>query len=255
MKKLFLAPLALALLAGCDSSDPSTVTIGADNVTATEETAAEHNVLANDASSAGGALTIASVSDPANGTATVTASNRVAYTPNAGFVGTDTYTYTARDADGGTATGTVTVAVSPLLVGTWRAEGLDVSPGLYNNPAFPTRRVDATFNADQTYTVSATNDAGVSVTFAGTWQLTGDVNARVRGLRLNQSTPSALVSTGIYAVAAGGATMQYEVIQTDPAIAGFTAPTVTAGFGSTAFNGTPLGTTWIQNYTRVTTAP
>jgi|GEM_PF-980401 len=252
MKKLLLAPLALALLAGCDSSDPSTVTIGADNVTATEETAAEHDVLANDATTFGGALTLASVSTPANGTATVTAANRVAYTPAAGFVGTDTYTYVARDGNGATATGTVTVTVSPLLVGTWRAEGLDVSPGLYGNPAFPTRRIDATFNADNTYTVVATNDTGISVTFTGTWALTGDVNARIRGLRLNQSSPSTLVSTGIYAAAAGGATMQYEVIQTEPAITGFTAPTVAGGFGSTAFNGTPLGTTWIQNYTRVT---
>ncbi len=254
MKKLFLAPLALALLAGCDSSDPTSVTIGADNVTATEETAATHNVLGNDTSSGGGALTIASVSDPANGTATISGSS-ILYTPDAGFVGSDSYTYVARDADGATATGSVTVTVQPLLVGTWRAEGLDVSPGLYNNTAFPTRRVDATFRADNTYSVVATNDAGVSVTFAGTWQLTGDVNARVRALRLNQSTPSALVSTGIYAVAAGGATMQYEVIQTEPAIAGFTAPTVAAGFGSTAFNGTPLGIVWIQNYTRVTAAP
>lgn len=44
--------------------------------------------------------------------------------------------------------------------------------------------------------------------------------------------------------------LYYEVLQTTPAIAGFTAPTAAAGFGSTAYNGFPLGATWIQMYVK-----
>jgi hypothetical protein len=40
--------------------------------------------------------------------------------------------------------------------------------------------------------------------------------------------------------------MWYEVIQTNPAITGFTAPTAALGFGSTKYNTVSLGATWIQ---------
>ncbi|MBK7630963.1 MAG: hypothetical protein IPJ23_09770 [Ignavibacteriales bacterium] len=40
--------------------------------------------------------------------------------------------------------------------------------------------------------------------------------------------------------------MKYEVIQTTPAITGFTAPVASEGFGSTKYLGTPLGATYIQ---------
>ena len=71
------------------------------------------DVLFNDtaAPDAGEALTVTSVTQPANGTVTFTASS-VSFTPAAGFTGTTTFTYTISDGNGGTDTATVTVTVS-----------------------------------------------------------------------------------------------------------------------------------------------
>jgi hypothetical protein len=68
------------------------------------------DVLANDLRNGGGALSIATVADPAHGTATIR-NGQVAYTPDSGFTGTDTFTYVARNSLG-TATATVTVTVT-----------------------------------------------------------------------------------------------------------------------------------------------
>lgn len=135
------------------------------------------------------------------------------------------------------------------LVGTWKSEGqAQVAPGLYANSAFPTRKIVATFNANGSYSVVATSDAGVNVTFTGTYAVTASSNGTIRNVTLNQSAPSAVTSTGIYQVT--GSTLKYEVIQTAPALQGFTAPTAAAGFGSTAYNGTALNTVWIQTFTK-----
>lgn len=71
-------------------------------------------VLANDTDPDGDALTVSSVTDPAHGTTTINADNTVTYTPDPGFVGTDTFTYTAFDGEWeDTATVTVTVEKRP----------------------------------------------------------------------------------------------------------------------------------------------
>ena len=49
---------------------------------------------------------------PGDGTATINANGTVRYTPDAGFVGTDTFDYTVSDGNGGSDTGTVTVTVN-----------------------------------------------------------------------------------------------------------------------------------------------
>ena len=80
------------------------------------------DVLANDTDSDGDALTIASVSDPPNGTAAVDDAGTpadpmddvVRYSPEPNFTGTDAFTYEVSDGNGGTATATVTVTVSNL---------------------------------------------------------------------------------------------------------------------------------------------
>ncbi|MDT7855729.1 Ig-like domain-containing protein [Rubrivirga sp. S365] len=69
-------------------------------------------VLANDLDVDGDALTVASVSAPASGRAAVEG-GAVRYAPDAGFVGTDTFTYTVADGQGGAAEATVTVTVRP----------------------------------------------------------------------------------------------------------------------------------------------
>ncbi len=69
------------------------------------------DVLSNDTSNSGSnQLTITSVGNPSNGTATIV-NGKIVYTPNAGFVGTDSFTYTITDSNGDTATATATVTV------------------------------------------------------------------------------------------------------------------------------------------------
>ncbi len=82
-----------------------------DSATVTATTGATViDVLANDRDPDGNALTIASVSQPANGSAVISG-GKVNYTPRAGFSGADTFTYTVTDGFCGTRTATVSVAV------------------------------------------------------------------------------------------------------------------------------------------------
>ncbi len=69
------------------------------------------NVLANDTDANGDALTITSVSKPQFGAAT-TDGQSVTYTPNANFVGNDSFSYFVSDGKGGTAAGSVTLTVN-----------------------------------------------------------------------------------------------------------------------------------------------
>lgn len=68
------------------------------------------NVLANDYDIQGSPLTITAVSKPKNGAAQIV-SGKIRYTPDPGFVGTDSFTYTASDGEL-KSTATVTVTVS-----------------------------------------------------------------------------------------------------------------------------------------------
>ena len=69
-------------------------------------------VLGNDTDPDGDALTVVSVTQPANGTVSCTA-GVCTYLPDPGFTGTDSFTYTVADGNGGTDTATVTVTVTP----------------------------------------------------------------------------------------------------------------------------------------------
>jgi hypothetical protein len=85
-----------------------------DTVTVAEDSGATVvNVLANDsiAPDVGETLTVTAVTQPANGTVTLTG-GVVRFTPAANFTGTSTFTVTISDGNGGTATSTVTVTVT-----------------------------------------------------------------------------------------------------------------------------------------------
>lgn len=69
------------------------------------------DVLANDRDPDSDPITIAALGPVANGSARIEG-NRVIYTANAGFTGTDSFTYTVRDEFGATATATVRVTVA-----------------------------------------------------------------------------------------------------------------------------------------------
>lgn len=137
-----------------------------------------------------------------------------------------------------------TPTVDPL-VGTWVSEGTDVAPGLVS--VSKTKRVVATFNANKTYKVISTDSSNVQVTFEGTWTYTDNTGSTIKTITLSQTVPTSLTSTGIFEVSTSG-NLTYEVIQTNPAITGFTAPTAAEGFGSTKYNGIKLGATWTQKY-------
>ena len=71
------------------------------------------DVLANDSDPDGDALTLQSVDGPDNGSAEIV-DGQIVYTPDAGFVGNETFEYTITDPFGNTANGLVTVQVEEI---------------------------------------------------------------------------------------------------------------------------------------------
>ncbi|MEC8554359.1 MAG: Ig-like domain-containing protein [Planctomycetota bacterium] len=80
-----------------------------DSATTLENTAVSVNVVANDNDVDGDALSVSGVSNPLNGSVTNNSDGTVTYTPNNGYVGSDTFTYTISD---GSLTATATVSVT-----------------------------------------------------------------------------------------------------------------------------------------------
>ena len=71
-------------------------------------------VLHNDTDGDGDTLTAQQVTAPTNGTLSLNADGSFTYSPNANFVGTDTFTYTSTDGTLTSAAATVTITVSPV---------------------------------------------------------------------------------------------------------------------------------------------
>jgi hypothetical protein len=88
---------------------------GNDSASSQNDAAVTIDVLAND-SEPGGTIDTTSVqivSGPAHGTATVTASGSVVYTPVTGFAGSDSFTYSVKDLQGALSNvASVTVSVT-----------------------------------------------------------------------------------------------------------------------------------------------
>jgi hypothetical protein len=87
-----------------------------DTATVDEGATVDVAVLANDHDVEGDNLTVVALSDPARGSAVVNLDGTVAYTPDAGLSGPDTFTYTVSDGSGGEDTATVTIAVAAVNV-------------------------------------------------------------------------------------------------------------------------------------------
>lgn len=101
------------------------------------------------------------------------------------------------------------------------------------------------FKNNQTYIVKSFKD-GAAVELTGTYE-TSDGVGDIRNIKLQQATPTALTSEGIYRVS--GEELTYEVAQTEPAQQGVTPPTAEAGFGSTS-NGAFMD--WnVQHYVKM----
>lgn len=92
------ALLAAALVAACggDGDDAAVLNADADSARMAWNTSVTVDVLANDSSN-GGPVTVASVAEPAHGTAAMV-DGRLVYTPEPGWFGVETVTYTASGA-------------------------------------------------------------------------------------------------------------------------------------------------------------
>ena len=71
------------------------------------------NVISNDIDPDGDLMRITAVAAPAQGTVTNDGAT-IVYTPNAEFVGTDSFNYTIADGQGGAANATLSITVSRL---------------------------------------------------------------------------------------------------------------------------------------------
>ena len=102
----------------------TTVTVNVDNApegvddafTTDQLTPVSGNVVSNDIDIDGDTLTVATNTDPSNGTLVMNTDGTFTYTPNAGFVGTDTFTYEVTD-DGGNCVDEATVTITIENVG------------------------------------------------------------------------------------------------------------------------------------------
>ncbi|MEX1022805.1 MAG: cadherin-like domain-containing protein [Dehalococcoidia bacterium] len=82
-----------------------------DVVTVTEDQAQAFSVVANDSDVDGDALTIVATSEAAHGTVAVGTGGTIAYAPDAGYTGPDSFTYVISDGNGLTSAATVSVTV------------------------------------------------------------------------------------------------------------------------------------------------
>jgi hypothetical protein len=126
------------------------------------------------------------------------------------------------------------------LEGNWWSRGTDVAPLLVT--LFAIDSIYAEFRPNLTYTIIPYS-GGVPSTLAGVYIQSESGVGAIWNVTLNQNSPSALTSVGIFQVT--GNNMTYEVIQTD---VGAIPPTAAAGFGSTS--GGSLGMLNVQKYLR-----
>ncbi len=86
-----------------------------DSATVRQTNSVDVAVLANDSDPDGDAIHVVSSTQPAHGHLDSFAVDTYNYTPNAGYLGNDSFTYTIEDANGATATATVHIAVTAGL--------------------------------------------------------------------------------------------------------------------------------------------
>ena len=84
-----------------------------DTATTDEDVEVDIDVLDNDTDVDGDPITVEDFTQPANGTVTENLDGTLAYTPDPGFSGTDSFTYTINGGD--TATVTITVVAAPVV--------------------------------------------------------------------------------------------------------------------------------------------
>lgn len=133
------------------------------------------------------------------------------------------------------------------IIGKWYSSGANVSLLLVTY--FGVDSIYADFKADNTYLVESFTTAGSKTTMTGTFTQAKSTTGSIWEITVSQSSPSSLISEGIFELYAGtDVTMKYEIAQTDPQTAGVTPPTPVGGFGSTS--GGAFGLSNVQTYIR-----
>ncbi|MDD2529564.1 MAG: hypothetical protein PHW35_05465 [Lentimicrobiaceae bacterium] len=133
------------------------------------------------------------------------------------------------------------------IIGKWASGGTNVAPLLI---AAGIDSVYAHFKGDNTYLVESFTPDGSKTTLTGTFSQQRSTVTGIWNITVNQSSPNALVSEGIFQVIdQNPLMMKYEIAQTDPAIVGVTPPTATGGFGSTS--GGAFGVMNVQTYLKI----
>lgn len=133
------------------------------------------------------------------------------------------------------------------IIGKWQSSGLNVAPLLIGAGI---DSIYADFKGDNSYVVESFTPDGSKTTLTGTFTQERSAVAGIWNITINQSSPNALVSEGIFQVIdQSPLLMKYEIAQTDPAIVGVTPPTAAAGFGSTSSGA--FGVLNVQTYLRI----
>ena len=164
-----------------------------DTATTNDNTSVDIDVLTNDTDIDGPGLTVSATNNGSNGT-TTTNGTTITYTPNADFVGVDTFTYTASDGEfGSAATVMVTVTdsspptITPNVVGTlgdngWYVSGADVSWTVTDLQS----PISSSTGCEQTYLIDDT--AGITMTCTATSD--GGTDAASLTIRKDSSAPA-----------------------------------------------------------------
>lgn len=133
------------------------------------------------------------------------------------------------------------------IIGKWYSSGTNVAPLL---SAIGIDSIYTEFKANNTYIVESFTADLSKTTLTGTFTQTRSGTGNIWNITVNQSTPNALTSVGIFEITSGTTTtMKYEVAQTEPNIPNVTPPTATGGFGSTS--GGDFGVLNVQNYIKL----
>ncbi len=106
---------------------PAKITAVDDSYFTTPDNPLTDNLLNNDS---GVGIQVTSYTDPANGTLQISSDGNFTYTPNPGYIGTDSFTYTITDENNQSDTATVTIEINTIFT-----EGIELPFYLINPPA------------------------------------------------------------------------------------------------------------------------
>lgn len=177
-----------------------------DTIGTTPNTPVNGNVTPNDVLPAGGTYTFTVTIPPTNGSVTMNPDGSYTYTPNPGFVGSDTFTYTVCNQLGecSSATVTITVGQPPLAVNDEynTGAGVPVSGNVGTNDQNPsggtttftlvsggtaTQNGTLVFNPDGTFTFTPNQGFSGTVTF--TYEICNPVGCSQATVTINVAPP------------------------------------------------------------------